>query len=118
MAISPAQIDIWRQEPSEHQTLEFKEAKNGYSAEKLSSYCVAIANEGGGHLILGVADKAPRPVVGTQAFLNLVDTADKLFLAVGFRVDVEEVSHPDGEFWCLRSRAAPRVRPTIWRENI
>ena len=96
MAISPAQIDIWRQEPSEHQTLEFKEAKNGYSAEKLSSYCVAIANEGGGHLILGVADKAPRPVVGTQAFLNLVDTADKLFLAVGFRVDVEEVSHPDG----------------------
>lgn len=96
MAISPTQIDIWRQEPSEHQTLEFKEAKTGYNSEKLNSYCVAIANEGGGHLVLGVADKAPRPVVGTQAFLNLVDTADKLFLAVGFRVDVEEVSHPDG----------------------
>jgi hypothetical protein len=27
MAITAAQIDLWRQEPTEHQALEFKEAK-------------------------------------------------------------------------------------------
>jgi hypothetical protein len=55
MAISISQIDLWRQEPSEHQALEFKEAKNGYALDKLNSYCVAIAKEGGGHLVLGSA---------------------------------------------------------------
>lgn len=96
MAITPSQIDLWRQEPREHQALEFKEAKSSFNLEKLNQYCVAIANEGGGHLVLGVSDKAPRPVVGSQAFPDTVDTADKLFRARGFRVDVEAVDHPDG----------------------
>jgi ATP-dependent DNA helicase RecG len=96
MAINVAQIDLWRRSPSEHQTLEFKEAKTGYSLEKLSAYCVAIANEGGGHLLLGIADRPPRPVVGSHAFPDLVDTTDRLFRTVGFRVDIEEVAHPDG----------------------
>ncbi len=34
--------------PSEHQRLEFKEAKTRYSLDKVKEYCVAIANEGGG----------------------------------------------------------------------
>ncbi len=41
--------------------MEFKEAKNSFDREKLSAYCVAIANEGGGHLVLGVANTPPRP---------------------------------------------------------
>lgn len=108
MATSVAQIDIWRAAQSEHQALEFKEAKASYSAEKLSEYCVAIANEGGGHLLLGVADKPPRPVVGSQAFLNLADSADKLFLAVGFRVEVEAVDHPDGRVVVFTIPSRPR----------
>lgn len=75
MTTTAAQIDLWRQAPSEYQDLEFKEAKNNFDREKLSAYCVAIANEGGGHLVLGVADSPPRPVVGSAAFANLVDTA-------------------------------------------
>jgi len=51
--------------------LEFKEAKNTYSTDKAVQYCCALANEGGGHFILGVTDKLPRAVVGTQAFENL-----------------------------------------------
>lgn len=57
---------------------------------------MAIANEGGGHLVLGVADKPPRPVVGSEAFLDTQDIAEKLFQWLGFRVDVESVAHPDG----------------------
>jgi ATP-dependent DNA helicase RecG len=90
MATTPEQIDLWRQSPSEHQRLEFKEAKQQFDSRKLYEYCVALANEGGGPLLLGVADKPPRLVVGTQAFSDPVAMAEKLFQAVGFRVDIEE----------------------------
>lgn len=108
MAITAAQIDLWRQEPTEHQALEFKEAKASYNFEKLKEYCVAIANEGGGHLVLGVSDGKPRAVVGSQAFLNIVDTADKLFMAVGFRVEVEVVDHEDGRVVVFTIPPRPR----------
>ena len=68
MVTAPEQIDLWRQSFSEYQTLEFKEAKTQFDNEKLYKYCVAIANEGGGKLVLGVADQPPRLVVGTRAF--------------------------------------------------
>jgi predicted HTH transcriptional regulator len=44
-------IDLWRSSRSEHQQLEFNEAKNQFDNIKLYKYCVAIANEGGGHLL-------------------------------------------------------------------
>ena len=96
MMTTSEQIDLWRQSPSEHQSLEFKEAKRQFDNEKLYKYCVAIANEGGGKLVLGVADQSPRSVVGTGAFRDPVAMAERLFQAVGFRVDIEEVRHPDG----------------------
>lgn len=96
MDFSVEQINKWRQVKSETQNLEFKEAKTQFDTRKLFKYCVALANEGGGYLLLGIADKAPRAVVGTQAFLDLMDIASKIFIAVGFRVDVSEVLHPDG----------------------
>lgn len=51
----------------EGEGLEFKEAKHQFNLEKLVDYCVAIANERGGRIILGVSDKMPRRVVGTAA---------------------------------------------------
>jgi predicted HTH transcriptional regulator len=93
---TPEQIDLWRQSATEDQRLEFKEAKTQFDNRKLYECCVALANEGGGHLVLGVSDKPPRPVVGTQAFENPVAMAEKLFQAVGFRVDIEEIAHRDG----------------------
>lgn len=59
---------IDKREEDEH--LEFKEAKISFGFDKLCQYCAAIANEGGGHLCLGVSDRHPRRVVGTQAFQN------------------------------------------------
>lgn len=108
MTTSVEQIDLWRQAPSEHQHLEFKEAKNQFDTRKLSEYCIALANEGGGVLLLGVADAPPRKVVGTKAFADAVATAEKLFEAVGFRVDVESVAHPDGRVVIFRIPSRPR----------
>lgn len=108
MNITPEQIDLWRTMPSENQHLEFKEAKNQFDSRKLYRYCVALANEEGGFLVLGIADKPPRPVVGSNAFPNTVATASKIFTAVGFRVEVIEVNHPDGRVVVLQIPSRPK----------
>ena len=108
MATTPEQIDLWRGSPSEHQRLEFKEAKNQFDNRTLYQYCVAIANEGGGLLLMGIADKPPRVVVGTKAFNDPVAMAAKLFEAVGFRVDIEEVQHPDGRVLVFHIPSRPK----------
>jgi predicted HTH transcriptional regulator len=108
MSTTPEQIDLWRQAPSEHQRLEFKEAKTQLDTRRLCEYCVALANEGGGMLLLGVADRPPRAVVGTQAFPDTVEAAEKLFQAVGFRVDIEAVAHPDGRVVVFHIPSRPR----------
>ena len=108
MTTTPEQIDLWRQSPSEHQRLEFKEAKTQFDNRRLYQYCVALANEGGGHLVLGVADKPPRPVVGTQAFKIRSRWRRSCFEALGFRVDIEEVAHPDGRVLVFHIPSRPR----------
>lgn len=105
---SAQQIDTWLSSPSEHQRLEFKEAKSQFDNEKLYRYCVAIANEGGGHLLLGISDAKPRRVVGTQAFNDPIAMSEKLFRAVGFRVDIEEVLHLDGRVLVFHIPGRPR----------
>jgi ATP-dependent DNA helicase RecG len=53
---------------AEDETTEFKEAKNSFEFDELVKYVCAIANEGGGRVVLGVTDRRPREVVGTKAF--------------------------------------------------
>ena len=108
MTTTSEQIDQWRQTPSEHQRLEFKEARNQFDTRKLSEYCVALANEGGGVLLLGVADQPPRAVVGTQAFPDTVRAAEKLFHSVGFRVDIDVIAHPHGRVIVFHVPSRPR----------
>lgn len=105
---TPEQIDLWLKLPTEHQRLEFKEAKNQFDNQKLYKYCVAIANEGGGSLVLGISNKCPRVVVGTNAFDNPVGMEEKLFEAVGFRVDIEVVNHLDGRVVVFHIPSRPR----------
>ncbi|MDX1695982.1 MAG: ATP-binding protein, partial [Ketobacteraceae bacterium] len=112
MSITPDHIDLWLSARCETQNIEFKEAKNQFDNTKLYRYCVAIANEGGGHLLLGVSDKSPRKVVGTDAFNNPIGMASKLFQAVGFRVDIEEVTYPGGRV--LVFVIPPRPRGTAY----
>ena len=102
------QIDSWRATCSEHQRLEFKEAKTQFDNRKLYKYCVALANEGGGYLLLGIEDQPPRKVVGTAAFNDPVEMAAKMFQVLGFRVEIEEVLHPDGRVLVFHIPSRPR----------
>ncbi|MHC5655048.1 ATP-binding protein [Stappia sp. ICDLI1TA098] len=108
MMTTVEQIDLWRNAPTETQTLEFKEAKASFDREKLARYCIAIANEGGGQLLLGITDTPPRKVVGSSAFPNPIATEAELFTAVGFRVDVEAVDHPDGRVVIFHIPSRPK----------
>jgi len=82
--------------PNEHERLEFKEARQQLHIEDLFRYCVALGNEGGGTLLLGITDKVPRQVVGTSAYGNLDKIKSQIFNKLHFRVEVEAVLHPDG----------------------
>ena len=108
MQTSLFQLEEWLAEPAEHETLEFKEAKNQFDTKKLQKYCVALANEGGGKFVLGVSDARPRTVVGSTAFPNLADTAKKIFEKLHFRVDVEELQHPKGRVVIFHIPSRPR----------
>lgn len=105
---TPEQIDRWRQCASEDQHLEFKAARLQFDHRRLLQYCIALANEGGGRLVLGIADAPPRAVVGTQACRDPIGMAEKLHATLGFRVDVEEVRHPDGRVVVLHVPGRPR----------
>jgi len=92
MSTSPEEFAEWL-EAEEGARFEFKEAKTSSSFEELVKYCCAIANEGGGRIILGVSDRRPRMVVGSSAFDNLERTKQGLIERLHIRIDVEELNH-------------------------
>jgi len=83
---------------TEGEHFEFKEAKNRFSFDELAKYCCAFANEGGGRIILGVADRRPRNVVGTHAFPQLEDTRRSLMEKIPLQIDFSLITHPNGRF--------------------
>jgi ATP-dependent DNA helicase RecG len=95
MTIGLAELLAWMSAP-EHEHLEFKEARNRFSFEELVKYCCALANEGGGRIILGVSDQQPRRIVGTRAFENPGRTKLGLVERLHLRVDVIELEPPEG----------------------
>lgn len=111
MSTTIEQIDLWRAAPSESEHLEFKEAKNNFDTESLCEYAVALSNEGGGHLLLGIHNSPPRKVVGSQAFRSLSDAAQRIHQKLGFRVDLEEVEHPEGRVVVVTVPGRPRGVP-------
>lgn len=88
-------LEKWMLE-AEGENLEFKAARNRYGLDELTEYCVAIANEGGGKIILGVSDKRPRQVVGSSAFLQPEQTRGQLNQRLHLGISFEIVSHPNG----------------------
>ncbi|QLE55926.1 ATP-binding protein [Nostoc sp. TCL26-01] len=107
-------IEKWLNAPAETENLEFKEAKQQYDTTKLLRYCVALANEGGGYLVLGVTDKRPRRVVGSQAFPSstaLNDIKAVIVDKLRFRVDATELQHPDGRVLVFEVPTRPVGQP-------
>ncbi|MBE7381255.1 MAG: putative DNA binding domain-containing protein [Leptolyngbya sp. SIO1E4] len=107
-------LDLWLNTPAETERLEFKEAKTQYDTTKLLRYCVALSNEGGGHLVLGVTNKPPRQVVGTQAFAATTDLNDikaRIVDKLRFRVETIELEHPDGRVLVFEIPPRPVGQP-------
>ena len=88
--VAPAQIEQWIT-GNEDEHLEFKEARNRYDFEELVKYCAALCNEGGGRMLLGITDKVPRRVAGTQAFRDVQRTKAGLIERLRLYIDVVEV---------------------------
>lgn len=80
----------------ENERIEFKEAKKDFSFDKLARYCAALSNEGGGKLFLGVTDKKPRIIVGTQAFHDLNRCKLSLTQKLRLRIEICEMEYPQG----------------------
>jgi ATP-dependent DNA helicase RecG len=93
MTVSIEQLEKWLIVPSETEHLEFKEAKNNFHFENLVEYCVALANEGGGHIIFGVTDRPPRQVVGTTIFDPCAQTAGAIYERLHIKVIATDLEY-------------------------
>ena len=96
MITSLDQLRDWLKVPYEDEHIEFKEAKANFHFEKLVKYCCALANERGGKMILGVTNKHPRRVVGSNTFKDLQRAKSGLIQRLYLRIEAEEIMHPDG----------------------
>lgn len=110
MAVTLADLERLLTEP-EGERLEFKEAKNNYHFEKLVEYCAALANEGGGKILLGVSDVRPRRVVGSIAFAEPGRTVSGLMERLRIRITASEVQHPDGRVLVFEVASRPVGTP-------
>ena len=91
--------------------LECKEAKSRYDFEKLVKYAAAIANEGGGVILLGVTDAVPHQVVGTAAFDQPERTVAGLVQRLRLYITCDTIAHPDGRVLAFQIPPAPLGHP-------
>ena len=56
MTITRGTVEQWLHQKLEAENLEFKEAKQSFDREKLFKYCIALANERGGQIVLGITE--------------------------------------------------------------
>ncbi|MDD3323004.1 MAG: ATP-binding protein [Paludibacter sp.] len=97
-------IEELKQLKESEDKVEFKEAKHNYSfagsehreqeerRKCFLGYVVAFANEGGGMLVMGMADEFPHLVVGTDFAAGEVGALeDETYVRLGIRVRIEEL---------------------------
>jgi ATP-dependent DNA helicase RecG len=91
----------------EDDSLECKEAKNGFDEGELMEYCAAMANESGGVFILGV--DRDHQVTGTDAFQGTLEKLQhEILQQLQLRIEMEELQHPNGRVLLFH---IPRHRP-------
>lgn len=99
----------------EGESLEFKEARRSFHFETLVKYCAALANEGGGKIVLGVTDKRPRSVVGSQAFKQPERTRAGLIEHLHLNIDFGVVNHIDGRVLIFHVPTHPIGNPVKFK---
>ncbi|MDZ7801705.1 MAG: ATP-binding protein [Trueperaceae bacterium] len=93
--VTDEMIDRWLDSP-EGERLEFKEARRSFDVRKVEEYLAALANEGGGHLVLGVSDAVPRRIVGTEALQDHQTQTHELTRKLGLRITFSEFRRSGG----------------------
>jgi ATP-dependent DNA helicase RecG len=97
---------------NEDEHIEFKKAESSFDFDILVEYSIALANERGGMIVLGVTDKKPRRIVGTHAYeADLAKIKERLIAQVGLRIDVEEVRCPEGRVLVFHVPSRPIGMP-------
>lgn len=91
----------------EGEHFEFKEAKESYPFDKLAKYCCALSNEGGGKILLGISDRRPRQIVGSNAFPQPETVRRSLAEKLCLRIDFLEIVHPNGRVLVFEVPARP-----------
>ncbi len=112
---------------TEVEWVEFKEARTNYHFDDLGKYFSALSNEANlkgkdcGWLILGVTDKPPRNIVGTQYRPTQVsleslkkEVADHTTNRISFD-DIYELSLPEGRVLMFQIPPALKGIPTAWK---
>ena len=109
---TPADINDILNNEDEHENLEFKEAKNNFDSRDRADYCAAIANMGGGKLLLGISKR--RKVIGTNVYSGTINQVpQEVYQDLDITVLVDEVQHPNGRVVIFDIPARPvgqRVR--------
>ena len=81
---------------AEGEHYQFKEWKTRDDLRECARICCALANCGGGKLVLGISDKRPRKVVGSVAFPQPKRTRADLMSKLHVRVDFTVYQHENG----------------------
>lgn len=100
----------------EGENLEFKEAKHSFDSETLAKYACALANEGGGEIVLGVTDKRPRKVVGSAAFSQPERTRSGLCQQLPLRIDFTEITAAKGRVLVFHIPSRPVGTPIKYKK--
>lgn len=86
--------DLLNAKEGEH--YQFKEAKRRFDSDEATQICCALANCGGGMLVLGITDKRPRKVVGSEAFDQPERTRKGLIDKLKVMVDFQPLYDDEG----------------------
>ena len=116
--------------PAETEWIEFKEAKANIDFDELGRYFSALSNEANlkaqtsGWLVLGISNKPPRQIVGSNYRLQ-APGLDKLKAEIAKHTnhqitfqDIHVVNHAEGRVVLFQIPPAPRGIPTEWNGKV
>jgi len=122
-----AKLDELMKLPTEMEWVEFKEARQNIHFDDLGKYFSALSNEanikgkGCGWLVLGVTNRPPRQVVGTN-YRPSANDRESLKHEIARQTnngmtlqDIHEMVMPQGRVLMLQIPAALRGIPTAWK---
>lgn len=91
----------------ESRNIEYKKALGSFSDNDLFDYCAALANEGGGQLVLGITNQ--RAIFGTSVYINSLPRKEgELFRVLNINIRTEEINHPSGRVVIFHIPSRPR----------